>query len=505
MSAPEKTLDALSTEHLKADLKGRSVRGGVLTLASQGSQFVLSTAFTVVLARLLTPADFGLVAMVTAITALGQAFADLGLSEATIQQPDLTHDQVSALFWINLAIGVGLNVITIGLAPVLARFYREPRLFAITLVLSVVFTIGGLRVQPDALLKRQMRFKALAIRDVVGNALGVLVSIIMAVSGAGYWAIVALPLTTNFAIMALSWVMVRWRPSLPRRGVKVRSLLAFGGNVAASYLVDNFNRNASNIVIGWYWGAAPLGLFSRAYNLLTKPVSHLTVPAAGVAIPAFSRLHDDTERFAHYYVRTISLIMWVGAPLFGFLFVAARPVIILVLGRKWLDAAPVFEFLAISSLAQPIFQSGSWVLLSTGRSDRLLRLSLMTSPIIVGSFLVGLPFGIKGVALSYSIAFVVALPWILKFVFRGTSLTIGRVGRAVACPVVLCCAGVVFSEIILRVCQPSGLAAQFLLIGLGFALTYLIAALIPSVRQQALSFSGVVKELGLFRQAVPGV
>src|SRR5579875_2205025 len=459
MSAPEKTLDALSTEHLKPDLKGRSVRGGVLTLASQVSQFVLSTAFTVVLAHLLTPADFGLVAMVTAVTALGQAFADLGLSEATIQQPDLTHDQVSALFWINLAIGAGLNLITASLAPVLARFYHEPRLVAITLVLSTVFIIGGLRVQPDALLKRQMRFKALAIRDVAGNALGVLVSIIMAISGAGYC-----------AIIALSWMMVRWRSSLPRRGVQVRSLLAFGSHVAASYLVDNFNRNASNIVIGWYWGAAPLGLFSRAYNLLMKPVSQLTAPAAGVAIPAFSRLHDDTERFAHYYVRTISLIMWVGAPLFGFLFVAARPVIALVLGRKWLEAAPVFQFLAISSLAQPVFQSGAWVLLSTGRSERLLKLSLMTSPVIVGSFVIGLPFGIKGVALSYSIAFVAALPWILRFVFRGTALTVARVGRAVICPVALCLSGVVFSEIALRLLDPSTMGGEFLVIGLGFAL-----------------------------------
>ena len=165
MAAQQQALDAFSTEHLHADLKGRSVRGGVLTLTSQGAQFVMQSIATVVLARLLTPADFGLVAMVTAITGLGQAFADLGLSEATIQHPEISHNQVSTLFWINVAIGLGAYVDYGALAPVLAWFYQEPRLKDITLLVSLTFLIGGLRVQHDALLRRQMRFSSLAIRD----------------------------------------------------------------------------------------------------------------------------------------------------------------------------------------------------------------------------------------------------------------------------------------------------------------------------------------------------
>ena len=174
------------------------------------------------LARLLTPADFGLVAMVTAITGLGQAFADLGLSEATIQHPEISHNQVSTLFWINVAIGLTLTSITAALAPVLAWFYREPRLKDITFLVSLTFLIGGLRVQHDALLRRQMRFSSLAIRDVASYVLAVPVAIIMAWRGAGYWALVALPLILNLTQMALSWLMVRWIPGLPRRDAKVR-------------------------------------------------------------------------------------------------------------------------------------------------------------------------------------------------------------------------------------------------------------------------------------------
>ncbi len=252
--------------------------------------------------------------MVTAVTGLGQAFADLGLSEATIQHPEISHEQVSTLFWINVAIGLTLMSITAALAPVLAWFYREPRLKDITLLLSLTFLVGGLRVQHDALLRRQMRFTSLAIRDVTSYVLAVPVAITLAWRGAGYWALVALPLTLNSTQMSLSWLMAHWTPGLPRRDAKVRSLIAFGGNVAASYVIMTTNRSSDSVLIGWHWGAGPLGLYSRAYNLLMLPVRQLGAPARSVAVPAFSRVQDAPERLARYYLRTANLIMWISAP-----------------------------------------------------------------------------------------------------------------------------------------------------------------------------------------------
>ena len=242
--------------------------------------------------------------------------------------------------------------------------------------------------------------------------------------------------------MALSWLMVRWIPGLPRRGAKVRSMIAFGGNVAASYLIISVNRSADSVLIGWYWGAGPLGLYSRAYNLLMLPVRQLSAPAGSVAVPAFSRLQNDPERFARYYLRAANLIMWITTPIFGFLFVAAQPVIVLVLGHQWREAAPVFQILVISALGQLLLDSTLWLFVSRGQSARLLKLLLIISPIIVGSFAIGLPFGIKGVALSGSVVLVGILPWILKFAFRGTTLTLQRLGRLSMCPIVLCLGGV---------------------------------------------------------------
>lgn len=494
MPVQQQPLDGLSTDHLQADLKGRSVRGGLVNVASQGAQFLIQSVATVVLARLLTPADFGLVAMVATVTGLGQAFADLGLSEATIQREEISHAQVSALFWINVAIGLGLMVLTMALAPVLARFYRDPRLINITLMVSLTFLFGGLRVQPDAILKRQMRFSALAARDVFSYSVAVPVSIVLAWRGASYWALVALPLTLNFLQMALSWLMVKWRPSLPRRDANVGSMIAFGGNVAASYFIVNVARSADNVLIGWYSGAGPLGLYSRAYNLLMLPVRQLSAPAASVAIPAFSRTQDDPERFARYYLRAVNLLMWISAPIFGFLFVAAMPVIILMLGNQWREAAPVFQILTISALTQLLLESTIWLFVSRGQSQRLLKLLLFISPIIIGSYAIGLPFGIKGVALSGSLILLVILPWILSFAFRDTNLTLLRVGQALALPIALSVAGIFVAKIALHSINPQRVIPQLLVVGLGFVVAYSLSALIPRVRAEMMSFKHLLNE-----------
>ena len=466
-----------------------------MNLVSQGTQFLIQSVATIVLARLLTPADFGLVAMVATITGLGQAFADLGLSEATIQRKEITNDQVSTLFWINFAIGLGLMLVTMGLAPALAWFYRDARLVSITLVLSLTFLFGGLRVQADAVLRRQMRFSSLAVRDIISYLVAVPTAIVLAFKGGSYWALVALPLTLNFTQMSLSWLMVNWRPGLPRRDAEVGSMIAFGGNVAASYLIVNISRSADNVLIGWHWGAGPLGLYSRAYNLLMLPVRQLSGPAGSVAVPAFSRTQDDPERFARYYLRTVNLILWISAPVFGFLFVAAQPVIVLMLGHQWGEAGPVFQILTISALGQLLLDSTIWLLVSRGQSRRLLKLLLIFSPILVCSYAIGLPFGIKGVALSGSLVMLLILPWMLRFSFQGTTLSLPRLGRAIFYPVALSLFGALIGGLALRLAGATNTVGKLFVVALGFLAAYVLSALIPAVRHEAVSLRNLVHEL----------
>lgn len=473
----------------------------MITLGSQGTTFVVSTITSIILARLLTPTDFGLVAMVTAITSFGQAFADLGLSEATIQSKDITNSQVSMLFWVNVAIGAILMLITAGLAPVLAFFYRQPQLEEITLVLSLTFLICAFRVQHDALLKRQMRFSALAGRDVVSILVAAPVALVFAWKGAGYWALVVMPLTYNLVQMLLSWLLVRWIPRLPRRGSKVRSLISFGGNVAASYVVVTVNRSMDNVLVGWYWGAASLGLYSRAYNLLMIPVRQLSAPAGSVAIPAFSRLQNDPDRFARYFLRTINLMVWVIAPVLAFLFVAAMPIIMLLLGNQWVGAAPVFKILAASAFAQLMLEAVIWLFVSRGESKQLLNVLLRISPCVLLGFVVGLPFGIKGVALSGSLALIAILPYLLKIAFKGTALTFRGLGEAFRYPLLLALGGLFIAEGTLRLLNPQQPITQLLTAALGFVVAFAVGALFPQIRNEATSLRALFGELRLSEQA----
>lgn len=485
------------THHLHADLKRRSVRGGVVTLTSQGAQFAIQTTSTIALAHLLLPSDFGLVAMVTAITGLGQAFSDLGLSEATIQHPEITHDQVSTLFWVNVGIGLFLAAVTFALGPVLAAFYHQPRLRAITYVVSLTFVISGLRVQHSALLQRSMRYTAMAIRDVTAYLVAVALAITLALRGAGYWAIVVLPLALNGTGMILSWVMVRWIPGLPKRGTGVRSMLTFGGNVAASFLTMTVTRSTDNIFIGWYWGAAPLGLYSRAMNLLFLPVRQLGGPARSVAVPTFSRLQDDPEAMARYYLRLANVIVWITAPIFGLLFVAATPVIVLLLGEKWRAASPVFQILALFALGQLLYESVTWLLISCGQSKRLLHLVLMICPIAIISYAAGLPFGIRGVALSGTLAMIAMFPWILKFSFRGTTLTLRRLGSQIFWPILTSLAGVTTGEVTIHRLSNLSTIEQLVIVALAYIAGCGLLLFMVPVRKELNTLVQILKKAGI--------
>jgi PST family polysaccharide transporter len=391
------------TDHLASDLVGRSVRGGAVTLASQGVKFVLQVGSTMVLARLLTPADFGLIAMVSAVTGFVALFRDLGLSMATLQRAEITHAQVSTLFWINVALSVLLSLVVACLAPVVAWAYGEPRLALITVALASTFVFGGLAAQHQALLRRQMRFGALALIEIVPMAVGIAMAVLLALSGAGYWALVGMAATTAAATAAAAWAASRWRPGKPSWSRDVREMIAFGGNLTGFHFTNYFGRNADQALIGWSAGPGPVGLYSKAYGLLMMPLVQILGPMGSVALPVLSRLQGQPEEFRRYYLRAIQLLAYGTLPLITLMGVTSAEIVHFLLGPQWAEAGRIFTLLAIAALFQPIFATAGWIHTSLGRTDRLLRWGLMSDPLYVLSFVVGLPWGPTGVALSYAI------------------------------------------------------------------------------------------------------
>jgi len=204
-------------------------------------------------------------------------------------------------------------------------------------------------------------------------------------------------------------------------------------------------------------------------------------------------LQSDPERFARYYLRAVNLMIWIAAPVFAFLFVAAKPVIVLVLGPKWEQAAPVFQILVISAFGQLMLDSSIWLLISRGSSQRLLKLLLIVSPIMIASFAVGLPFGIKGVALCGSLALLIVSPWILRFTFQGTNLNLRRLWRALASPVLVSVVTAIFADFAARRFNAQSTIPQLLLVAVCFASSYLFSLAIPAVRGEIMSFLNLLK------------
>ncbi|WP_193195742.1 lipopolysaccharide biosynthesis protein [Nostoc sp. MG11] len=419
------------TDHLKADLKGRSVRGGAITMVAQVLKFSLNLVSNVVLARLLTPQDYGLIGMVTAVIGFVGLFKDLGLSMATVQKEEINHEQVSTLFWVNVALSLTAALITAAIAPGIAWFYNEPRLIWITLALSVGIIFGGFSVQHSALLNRQMQYKALVFNDVRAMVIGILAALVAAWYGLGYWALVILPLVSGFAGVTGLWIACAWRPGLPVWRSGIGSMLAFGGHLTGFTTINYFARNLDNVLIGKYWGAQQLGLYAKAYQLLVLPINQINAPITAVAIPSLSRLQQDPEQFRHYYLKAISVIAFLTTPTIIFMIVASEDIIGFLLGSQWLGASNIFRLLAISALVQPLCNTTGWLYISRGRSDRMFKWGLFSSSWLVTSFFIGLPYQASGVALSYAIAMLLQAFPCIYYATRGTSITVLDVFEAV--------------------------------------------------------------------------
>lgn len=409
----------LETEHLQADLGGRTARGGAVTVASHSLRFVLTIGATSVMARFLKPSDYGLIGMVAFFTNFVAMFKDLGLSVATIQKSQVNNDQVSTLFWLNVAVSIVITLITIALSPLIAWFYGEPKLIAVTAVTALGFIIGGLTVQHEALLRRQMKFFSLVAVFFIATIVGYIVGIYMAWRGFSYWSLVssqlALLLTNTIGI----WLVCRWRPGLPRRDAGVRSMVAFGRNFTGFSIINYFSRNLDNVLLGRFWGASELGLYNRAYQLMTLPIDQVNEPITSVAIPALSRLNEAGERYRQAYLRMLEKIAMVTMPGVAFMMATSDWIVQIVLGPQWTTTSKIFLILGVTGMFQPIANTSGWLFLTQGRSRDMFHWGLISGPITMASIVAGLPWGALGVATSYALTRVVLTdPLLFWFVGR---------------------------------------------------------------------------------------
>lgn len=475
------------------------MRGGLVSMGAQAIIFGVSMAGTVVLARLLTPDDYGVVGMVSLVLGFAKMFRDAGLTAATIQQDTLTQEQASSLFWVNTTFVCLVGLAVLASAPLIAAFFSEPRLVAITAVLAVAFIVNGLSLEHDALLKRHMKFGVIATGYVVAQVLSVVAMVACAVVGLAYWSLVVGSCVTAVVTTAISLYMCQWRPGRLRRGQGVRPMLRFGGHVMGFNIANYFSRNADNILIGRYVGADALGLYAKAYSIFLLPLQQVRGPLLDVAMPALSTLRGDPERFARYYRRLVDNLATLAVPLAMVTLVEADFIVRIILGPQWMGAVPVLQLLALVGLVQAADSSRSVVLLSQGMSRRYFAWGLVNAVATIAGFVVGVRWGIVGVAAGYTVVTYALLLPSLFYCFARTPVSVGLFLMAMLPSLVSSAVAGGLAYAVRRVLGTSETWAAVLSC-LVFALVYMALALARrSVRQDVRRAAGALRRTDAVR------
>lgn len=362
---------------------------------------VLDFVITAILAHLLTPVEFGLVAMVTVFTSFVGVFTDAGFRAALVQRQELTEDHLSSVFWTNLAVGIALTGLAVLAAPQVAAFYEEPILRPLTMLIGVNFLIGAFPVVHLAMVQREMDFRALGMVEIMAVLTAGAVAIPMALSGFGVWSLAAQMLVYAFAFAVGLWIVHGWRPRRRFVSRAVGDLLGFSGNLLGFNVFNYWIRTADDLLVGKFVGSAGLGVYTRAYATMLLPTGDISGIVGQAMFPALSRIQDDLERVKAVYLQANRVIGLLTIPAMCGLFVVARPFVLSVFGSQWEAVVPVLQVLCFVGVKQPIGSTTGWIYQSQGRTDLQLRWGLFAGVVTLAAFGVGIIWGVMGVAVAY--------------------------------------------------------------------------------------------------------
>ena len=387
------------------ELRRLAVRGAAASVLASGLSLAAQVISTVILARLLTPADFGVVTMVTTFSLLVASFGLNGFTEAVIQFEEIDHFTASNLFWLNSGAGLILAIAFAAAGSLLVRFYGNPLVAKVAFGLSVGILIAAPSVIHLALLKRAMCFAETSTNDVLGRVVNTAVSILLALRGWGYWALAAGIVAQQLSVTVGALWLCRWMPSLPRRTGKTGAVVRFAAKVYGQFSVSYSTLNLDNLLVGWRFNAVALGFYKKAFDLFALSASQLTAPLNNVALAALSRLNQDHVRFRRYLANSLGIVAFAGMAMSADLTLVGKDVVRLVLGPKWSEAGRIFELFGPGIGVMLLCHTVGWIHLSIGKPGRWLRWSLFQLAATACLFLLALRWGPKGIAAAWSISF----------------------------------------------------------------------------------------------------
>lgn len=394
-----------------------------MALAGSATTMVIQAVAVVTLSRLLAPADFGLVAMVSVFVSLGNLVRDFGMPTAALQARELTSQQAANFFWMNSALGMGTAVLLTALAPVLVLVYAEPRLLALVPSLAFVILLNGVGAQVQVQLARRMRYRVIVVTDVAGQATGLLAATLAALGGWGYWALVVQTVSSAVVQLATRWLACRWLPTRPRRGHGSAQMFRAGVHYGTAQLLAFLQSNADTIVIGIRLGATSLGYYNRAFQLLAGPTGRVLDPLTQVVIPSLNLMSARAEDRGRLLVKiqfVVGLgVVWIFAIAGG----TASVLVPLLLGPGWEPSIGIFQVLAVGGCVGAFSHVSYWAFIAFGQSRELLRYNFVSKPLAMTCIVAGSYFGVHGVAWGYVAGMAVSWPLNLWWLQRSVALS----------------------------------------------------------------------------------
>lgn len=394
---------------MSESLKNKTVKGTVWStlerFSVQGIQFVVM----ILMARILTPGDYGLVGMIAIFIAVSQSFIDSGFSQALIRKQERTEVDNSTVFYFNIAVGLFLYLLLYVAAPFIADFYNEPQLTSITRVIGVSLIFNSLAVVQRALLTLKLDFKTQAKASLSGAIISGIVGIAMAYTGFGVWSIVFQQILNLGVVTLLLWVFSKWKPLWTYSWTSFRELFSFGSKLLASGLLDTIYRNVYLIIIGKVFKASDLGYYTRSHQFSDFASSNITGIFQRVSYPVLCTIQNDDERLANVYRRMLRVSAFVIFPLMIGLAAVARPFIVTILTEKWLFSATLLVPLCFQGMWYPVHSINLNLLQVKGRSDLFLRLEIIKKILGIIVICCTLPFGLLALCWGGLVSSIISL------------------------------------------------------------------------------------------------
>ncbi len=388
---------------MASDIRNRTIRGVSWSAVSQVVTQGFTLAISIVVARILGPKAYGLIGMVTVFTGFAALFGGLGLGAAIIQRKQLEPRHLNTAFWVNAVFGSAMTLLVVALAPLVAWFYREPRLTALTAFIALRFLLDSLNVVQGALLSREMRFRGLAAVQIGSSVASGLLGLGMALGGMGVWSLVAQTLGGSVAQLLLLWRLADWRPCWSFEWRACKELFGFSASVLGFDVVNYWARTLDQLLIGRSAGASALGVYSRAYTLMLLPLTQVSRVVISVMFPALSSIQDDRPRVKRAYLKAIGMIAFLTFPMMVGLFAVANHFVLALLGAKWAETIPILKLFCWVGLIQSILATVGVIYTSQGKTGLYLTMGVIGSAGCAIAFLIGIHWGIMGVAWAYSI------------------------------------------------------------------------------------------------------